>query len=354
MSASVGQVQRRSRLFATLAELPPLSRPSDRAVWVDVAKGISISLVVVWHVIGSRIPLNEALIFLRMPLFFFVGGLFLRSTFAPGHERRFWARVQGFLWLFALWSLIGLVTVSAPGWLSSGGDPLGDLRAVALIFVQPPKTLWFLYALAIAFMATMATRRLPLVLVFGVSLAAYGWSASSGDWREVAFHERVVRLFPFFLLGLVSFAPLHLAVARLRHLWVLALPAFLLVAHWVYFDPALADEPLITFGVSLLGLGSVMLFARAVAGTWLGAGIAWVGSASLYIYLMHRIVMAYASKAFGVIGLDTRGLLAGVLLSVIVIAACAVLGRLAARRHELAWLFGPPWRLPVRRAVATA
>jgi fucose 4-O-acetylase-like acetyltransferase len=116
----------------------------------------------------------------------------------------------------------------------------------------------------------------------------------------------------------------------------------------------LADEPLITFGVSLLGLGSVMLFARAVAGTWLGAGIAWVGSASLYIYLMHRIVMAYASKAFGVIGLDTRGLLAGVLLSVIVIAACAVLGRLAARRHELAWLFGPPWRLPVRRAVATA
>ena len=48
----------------------------SRLAHIDAAKGVSIFLVVYWHAVDARLIFNEALWMLRMPLFFFVSGLF--------------------------------------------------------------------------------------------------------------------------------------------------------------------------------------------------------------------------------------------------------------------------------------
>ena len=48
----------------------------NRLEHIDAAKGLSIFLVVYWHAVDNRLVMNEALWMLRMPLFFFVSGLF--------------------------------------------------------------------------------------------------------------------------------------------------------------------------------------------------------------------------------------------------------------------------------------
>jgi hypothetical protein len=57
------------QLHLSTAALPPLSRSAGRAYWVDVAKALSLSLVVAWHVFPSEFLLNKIFLVLRMPLF---------------------------------------------------------------------------------------------------------------------------------------------------------------------------------------------------------------------------------------------------------------------------------------------
>ena len=67
----VGRVQ---LLRLSLMDMP--RERSSRLAWPDIAKAISIILLVAWTIIGDRYHVSELLIFVRMPLFFFVSGMF--------------------------------------------------------------------------------------------------------------------------------------------------------------------------------------------------------------------------------------------------------------------------------------
>ncbi|GLS28009.1 acyltransferase family protein [Marinibactrum halimedae] len=57
---------------------------SQRVVLIDIAKGISIGLVVLGHVEIFRVsPLNDAMSLFRMPLFFFLSGVFFSIAYTP-------------------------------------------------------------------------------------------------------------------------------------------------------------------------------------------------------------------------------------------------------------------------------
>ena len=61
-------------LDLTLMDIP--ARKGDRVAWADIAKAFSMILLVAYTLFDHRVYINEMLIFLRMPLFFFVSGLF--------------------------------------------------------------------------------------------------------------------------------------------------------------------------------------------------------------------------------------------------------------------------------------
>ena len=145
-----------------------------RVDWADTAKALSIILLVFWTLEGTSIGFNQMLILARMPLFFFVSGLFAWRVILRTDLRQLRAR-EGRQPRLSLRSLGG--DLSSPRPLSSDGRG-GGRRSTpgrwCRCFWQPFVPMWFFYGLAIAFLVAFLCRGLPIVLVTALSLIAYG------------------------------------------------------------------------------------------------------------------------------------------------------------------------------------
>ncbi len=208
---------------------------------------------------------------------------------------------------------------------------------------DPPTTLWFIYLLALALLATMALRKVPLWVLLPLTFAGYLWSTWGGEFRVVEFYERCLRLYPFFLLGLISFELLDRVGARLRNWGPVLLLGFGALACAVYFTSLKTFSPL-TLGLSLFAIFALVLTAQWLETRPIGKAIAWIGENSLYIYLMHRVVWA-VGLALLLLDTDKSETIRTVVMSVVALVAiigCAKLGPVMARQPKLVFLFDLP------------
>jgi uncharacterized membrane protein YcfT len=156
--------------------------PAQRFAWLDLIKGISVILVVVFHT-GLMLPaltgdniavdvwssVNGALEPLRMPVFFTISGMLAsRAALSDAVPWRqvIRARVTTPLYLYALWTgFMVLLTVAV--WQH-------NLTGAASTFVRQVVTgapgYWYLAALPVFFLVTRTTRHVPAVAV--IALAA--------------------------------------------------------------------------------------------------------------------------------------------------------------------------------------
>ena len=338
------------RSHATLMDLYA-GAPAARVAWADLAKAISILLLVLWTTVGDRVYLNEMLILVRMPLFFFVSGLFAgRVIVRPDLGSFLRDKIGNLVYLYALWIALLYLATDAVVQLAQG-RPLDAARELQL-FWNPPFTIWFLYALAIAFLIARVLRNVPVWIVLAGAVALYLVSVASGEWRHLPFLERLVRLFPFFWLGLTA-APLTARlVERFHRWWPLAAALYLGLAWAVFNSPLSAVGPL-TFAITLTGIAALLMLARRLADFAWSAPLAVVGGATLAIYVTHKIVLFYMDHVLARTGVDFPGLDA--LQVAPTVAICVIFGRWAQGRPWTAWLFAAPWlarRAALRPAAA--
>lgn len=339
--------------------LPGLPGRQSRADWIDIAKGVSITLVVFWHVVGPLVPLNEALIFLRMPLFFFLAGLFLRGVFLDTTGSRFVFKFVNFVYLFVLWSAVVFFTTTIPQALLNGEAV--SLSPLLRIFIEPPQTLWFIYALLIAVTLLMVLRKIPLGLILAVGLVIYSVLSADGDWRNLPFPERVMLLFPFIVMGVFSLEFIEGTLLRATRVWPLMLTGFVLASWGVYHSGLAAVGP-VTFLLSVWGISSVLMMAGWLAARQgiAGHGWAFVGRHSLQVYVLHRIIQFYLLAVLARLGLQPssgEGLwyIGFYLITAVIVVAMSVLaGWVLARTPLFAPLFEVPWvkTLQARRAAS--
>jgi len=332
----------------TLMDIP--ARKGDRVAWADIAKAFSMILLVAYTLYGDRIYINEMLTFVRMPLFFFVSGLFgYRIVTATSFRELMRDKVTNFIYLYMLWELMLYVLIKVVSHHVQGYPPL-DNAGVASMLWSPLFSIWFLYALALAFLVAWCLRGAPAWAVLAGALIVYAVSVGTGEWTDRPFLERVVRLFPFFWIGLM-FRPLVFALVE-RHwrLWPVVLGVFLAASYFVF--PTLWSKvgPL-TITISLAGVAAMLLLARQVTevGT-LARMLTYIGGSTLYIYVMHKIVIFYSELAMNLTGTHFPG--EEIVQLVVTVPLCAVVGRWIADQPTLAWLFTAPWvdRRPRRSA----
>ncbi|MEO3854264.1 acyltransferase family protein [Acrocarpospora sp. B8E8] len=340
---------------------------NPRAVWADVAKGVCILLVVLWHAVtkhylqvdwqaGGAIPamwgfFGDQLMTLRMPLFFTISGMFAVSAFHRPWRVVVRSRVAKFLYLYLVWMLIHTAIL----WFTPSFDTLSarSLGQFAEQLTITPPNLWYLYALALYFVAAKALKRVPVPILLGAAallavVAAADLIATPGN------RGSLLQNFVFFLLGLHLRPHIERLAQHTNWRRAGAIGAVYAVALLAMAATATQQTPTIWTAVSLIatvfGLSAAPLVARW---THIGAALSWLGRRTLPIYVIHMPILAllhmavaaplsHASPAAQTVLAATYPLIVTALL----VATCLLIeyGLKAARAT---WLFD----LPTRRAL---
>lgn len=341
-----------------------------RQQWADVAKGVCIVLVVLWHVTrkdylhldwdlaapvtGAWGTASEVLLPVRMPLFFLISGLFATRLVARPWPEVWRRRVAPMLWLFVIWTLLHTVLFRlTPGFDTAvADDPVG----LVVQLTVTPGNLWYLLALALYVVVARAARDVPhLALAAALVVSAV---AAAGLVPTPGNSYGLLTNLVWFLLGtrLVEL-PVGLrawVVPTRRTLALTAVAAFVVAAAaWQALD---ADEWIgVRPVLGLLGIAAGAAVAVAVARTRAGEPIAVLGRQTLPVYVLHLPLVALVHLVSDelVSGSGARSLPLAmaypVVVTVLVVGACLLLHR-ALERAGATWLFAAPWSR--RRVVA--
>ncbi|WP_018983097.1 acyltransferase family protein [Salinimonas chungwhensis] len=304
-----------------------------REDWADIAKAFSIILLVSWHAEGFHWLFS----YLRMPLFFLVSGYFARSAIYRADQTKFYRdKLGNMVYLYVLWSFIITVCLYI---FADKGRVAYHMENLLQIFWQPLPTLWFIYALALAFLISRIIRSMPFVPVLVVSLLLY-FVVEINLSGNVGFADKLVKLFPFFWIGLKSQELISKAVGKIESLFPFAFVVYFIAA-WFgqylsepYFGP-------FYFLVALIGIFAIAGMSQFLCRFSFAALLSGIGGATVYIYLMHRPALYYFNGVVKKLGLDFVGL--GVIKVAVVVLACYYLGKWMRNTKGLRHLLSAPW-----------
>ncbi len=152
----------------------PMSSKSARVMWVDLAKGMSILLVVFYHVWAGidrradeiRAPqelyamVNPVFTAVRMPLFFFVAGMFAVRSLKKPWGVFLSAKASAILWPYLVWSVLQSVLNLVLAKVRGAEAPVSLAQLPERLLLDPVDQFWFLYVLFLALLLFYGLNRL--------------------------------------------------------------------------------------------------------------------------------------------------------------------------------------------------
>ena len=348
-----------------------MSASANRLQWVDMAKGLSILLVVMMYsafstgedtggtgilhwVIGFATPF-------RMPEFFLISGLFLPLVISRSWARYADRRVVHYLYFYALWALIHIVFKEA----LIARDPGTAVSYLAWAIIEPYGVLWFIYMLAVFSAATKLLHdlRAPHWAVLAIGAVLQMANIQVGSYIV----DQFAAYFVYFYAG----------YALSPHIFKLAdwagrntLAAIGILIAWAVINAALVFSPgfevtagHVTMGLAALPglhlalavIGTLALCILAVLLTKLSAmnWLAWIGSKSLMVYLAFVLPMGVVRTLLVKFNIVTDVSALSIIVMVTAIAAPLVLYALVQRTGWGKFLFErPAWaHLPGTRGA---
>lgn len=309
-----------------------MSETSKRLDWVDMAKGLSIFLVVMMYAAssvgedtGGIGALHWAIAFatpFRMPEFFLISGLFLSQVIDRPWRAFADRRIVHYLYFYVLWALIHIIF--KVGLLAT--DPIGALEQIGSAVVQPYGVLWFIYMLAVVGAVTKLLRDLhaPKWAVFGVAAVLQMLPIHTGSYLVDQFTEYFVFFYAGYvlapwlfrlaewalgnaglaLLGLAVWAVLNAALVFSPALQFagLTLPGFHMDA--IHPLPGIANLPGVHLILALAGTAALCVIAALLTGLPVMGWLRWMGSKSLIIYVAFVLPMGISRTLLIKMGVD--------------------------------------------------
>ncbi|WP_375452793.1 acyltransferase family protein [uncultured Devosia sp.] len=337
-----------------------MSEPANRLQWVDMAKGLSILLVVMMYsafstgedtggigilhwVIGFATPF-------RMPEFFMISGLFLPLVIARDWKRYADRRVVHYLYFYTLWALIHIVFKEA----LIARDPATAVSYIAWAIIEPYGVLWFIYLLAVFSAATKLLHylRAPHWAVLAVGAILQMSAIHTGSYII----DQFAAYFVYFYAG-YALAPhiFRLADWAGRNAW----PTTAVLLVWALANAALVFSPgyeiapgHVTMGLAALpgihlalatiGTVALCLLAVLLAKLSFMNWLRWLGSKSLIVYLAFVLPMGIVRTILLKLGIVTEVSALSIIVMIAAIAAPLILYWLVERTGWCKWLFERP------------
>lgn len=278
----------------------------ERIVWIDIAKGIGILLVVLEHILMSYIRQtgNEQVIHalpiriivgFYMPLFFFLSGIFMKSILRKSFRDVFVNKFKRLMIPYLLW---GCVSVVFYGIYSHS---LPFLRILELPF-RPIFVLWFVYTL---FLGTLLFYILQTrfdkknIIIFAIIMFILGRYLSQRYSIEIDSWQKpwvgLLQNFVFIYIGFLSkdifyrFKKNRIYITALLSLIILVVLNVISNQNIFWVIPA-------EFFTSICGITFVCAISMLLADfEVLKRVFSYIGFMSMQIYLIHKIVVEVVS-----------------------------------------------------------
>jgi fucose 4-O-acetylase-like acetyltransferase len=284
-----------------------------RLDWIDAARGIGIILVVYAHAIrgvmgsgmyrSASLGVQDALIYaFHMPLFFFVSGLFAGRRPGDTASAFLKSRLLTIAWPYLLWSVVqGLVNILVATTAGSAVNRTTQWDQLLSILWQPIGQFWFLYALFICQILLLLPRPVFYVLAILAPLL--------GDLIQGNILSNALGDLPFFAAGvwLNAQRATHITASPGRTA-VIAVGAWALFAALVLMGGVLQGVPpvqALRLVTGLAGTIGTLCLMRLVASHT--APLAYLGAASMPIYLLHVLFSAGTRIVLAVLHLHMPG-----------------------------------------------
>ncbi|QQR40327.1 acyltransferase family protein [Devosia rhizoryzae] len=336
-----------------------MQNTGQRLDWVDMAKGLSIFLVVIMYCAASVGEDTGQIGFLhwtiafampfRMPEFFLLSGLFLGVVIARPWAAYADRRVVHYLYFYVLWAVIHIVFKEA----LLARDIAGAGASLVSAIVEPYGVLWFIYMLAVFGLVSKLLHdlRAPHWTVLGIAALLQMADIHTGSYLVDQFAE----YFVYFYAGHV-FAPQLFRLANWSSNHVAA--ALALLATWavvnaiMVFSPGFRMDPVhiqmgwgalpgLHLALGLAGATAICVAAALLSQLPAMAWLRWLGSKSLVIYVAFVLPMGVARTILLRVGIDEPNLLS-LLTMIVAIGTPLVLWWLVQRTGIGRFLFERP------------
>lgn len=351
--------------------MPAASGASERQRlgWVDVAKGLCILLVVLFHStlgvekdLGAETWMHAVIEWarpFRMPDFFLISGLFLAARIHQPWRQFIDSKVVHFAYFYVLWFNIHFALRLKP--LVAEVGTQAALKQYLAGYVEPYGSLWFIYLLAVYFVITKLVRNQPVWLVGSLAVAAHLGAPHTGSFLVDEFFSR----FLFFYTGYAFAGPIFAYARSVERLPTII--AVLLILLWAEFNTAglvtgLAKAPVAELAFAAAGIAAVIAFSVVLTGAtgWtavLARGLAYCGRNSIVIYLAFTIGMALTRaivlKTAAKLGLAIDGGFVAIVCGIVGVTSAIVMHVLA-RGTWAAFLFERPQAFRLRAPAPEA
>jgi fucose 4-O-acetylase-like acetyltransferase len=292
-----------------------------RVGWVDVAKGIGISLVVFGHNLGglresgilnnSWGEFTERYIYIfHMPLFFFLAGLFVTQSAQRAFGVYFANKVSVIAYPYFVWSLLeGSIQIFASRFTNNHLS-LTDLLKIVY---QPIDQFWFLYVIFLMYIAYWFVHHgrvssnivlfgsvlIQIIQIFGLNIVR--WDVFNSFCHFLIYFALGVKIADTSLLtNFSAFNRMRLSCFAVGGYLFIAITLIALIAPTT---PNVSSLLVIKILLSLLGITATialsMLSCRSIVGPYLRI----IGLYSLEIYVGHTIFASGAriviQRSFG-------------------------------------------------------
>ena len=309
-----------------------------RLDWVDMAKGLSIFLVVMMYAAssvgedtGGVGVLHWAIAFatpFRMPEFFLISGLFLSQVIDRPWRTFADRRVVHYLYFYALWAVIHIVF--KVGLLAA--NPVGALEYLAWAVIEPYGVLWFIYMLAVVSAVTklMHSLRAPVWAVFGVAAILQMSAVHTGSYLIDQFCAYFVYFYAGYVLApqlfrLANWATDHAGLA------LAGLAAWAIVNGALVFSPGFRMDPIhpvmglaalpgVHLILALVGTSALCVIAALLTRLpWMN-WLRWLGAKSLIVYVAFVLPMGIARTILVKLGIDEPTVLSLITMAVAIVS----------------------------------